>query len=85
MRSVLSQVTFRFPQSTVIRFMEQPPAVGDLVETRFGRTWVVSEVQREGWPNAYIAKCTPAPPAHRDLLSRIRRKEHERGRVITID
>jgi len=62
----LIEVTFRFPKSTEIRYVDHPPSPGDLVETRHGRTWLVSEVQAEHH-GAYTAICVPPVKPRRTL------------------
>jgi hypothetical protein len=73
------EVAFRFPHSAEIRFVESPPAVGDLVHTRHGQTWMVAEVQVDE-NRLYVAECvSPASRSHRvrdiafDLLGRLTR------------
>jgi hypothetical protein len=72
----LVQVTFRFPKSTEIRFLPEPPTAGD--EVRSGhRIWVVSEVREGTFWRTYTAVCVPVERRRfsafaSDLLKRVK-------------
>jgi hypothetical protein len=74
-RDVL-EVVFRFPKSAEIRYLQSQPSVGDIVETRHGHKWMVSEVEIDE-DHVCVATCvTPPPPTWRD-------RRHLLGRLTT--
>lgn len=62
---MLSQVTYRFPTDTEIRYLERPPGRGDRVRGRRGEFFIVLDVEREG--DAYVVRCVTPSEYARDL------------------
>jgi len=73
MRRDLVQVAFRFPGSTEIRYLPEPPAPGDEVMSSGGRLWIVSEVRPAEFHRAYVVVCVPPDERRglRDVASRL--------------
>jgi hypothetical protein len=62
------QVTFRFRGSFDIRYLEEPPSIGDEVDGPDGRTWLVSAVEPE-YQGAFRVTCF-APQAQKSKPDR---------------
>jgi len=68
MRPNLVQVTFRFPNSLEMRYLERPPATGETITTKTGGVWVVSDVHPAGY-RQYTAACARPQPPRKGVLN----------------
>jgi len=62
------RVVFLFPDSSDIRYMREPPAIGRRVRSEKGDIWTVAEVLKSGI-QTYTVTCVAPPKGVRDLVA----------------